>query len=293
MIYIVTRKEKKFGTLALTLIAIVILTTTMFSGCTEQNGTNTKISLGGSTTVQPIAESAAEAFMKLHSNITVEVYGGGSLVGIKGVAEGTYDIGDASRAAKASDLTDITGVTLTDLVQYKIALDGIAIIVSRQIYDAGVTNLSKDQLKGIYNNTINNWNQVGGPNEPIFVVGRDTSSGTWGSFNDMLGLNETTQIVDLACTENAAVKTAVAGSTYGIGYVGLGFVSDTTPALKINGILPTVATVTDNSYPLSRSLYMYTKGEASGAVKMFIDFMLSTDGQAIVAQEGFVPLPQT
>jgi len=293
VIYIVTQKEKKIGMLALTLIAIAILTTTLFSGCTEQknNGTTATLSLGGSTTVQPIADSCAQAFMAKHTNITVQVYGGGSAVGIKGVAQGTYDIGDASRAAKADDLTGIQGVTLADLVQHKIALDGIAIIVSKEIYNAGVTNISKTQLKGIFNRTITNWKTLGGPDKTIFVVGRDSSSGTYTSINDMLGLNKTTQILDVAKSENAQVKAAVAGQDNSIGYVGLGFVDTNTPALKINGIAPSISTVTDNTYPLSRPLYMYTKGPATGVEQMFIDFVLSSEGQAIVAQEEFVPLP--
>lgn len=279
--------------LAITVIAIAILTTTLFSGCTEtqNNGTTATISLGGSTTVQPIADSCAQAFMTKYSNITVQVYGGGTGVGIKGVAEGTYDIGDASRAAKESDLTGITGVTLIDLVSHKIALDGIAIIVSKEIYNAGVMNISKTQLKGIYNRTITNWQTLGGPDSTIFVTGRDSSSGTYASVNDMLGLNQTTQILDVAKSENAQVKAAVAGQDNGIGYVGLGFVDTNTPALKINGVLPSINTVTDNTYPLSRSLYMYTKGPATGVEKMFIDFVLSSEGQAIVAQEEFVPIP--
>ncbi len=291
--YIVTQKEKKIGMLAITLLAIAIMTTTLFSGCTEKQntGTTATISLGGSTTVQPIADACAQVFMVKYSNITVQVYGGGTGVGIKGVAEGTYDIGDASRAAKASDLTGITGVNLTDLVAHKIALDGIAVIVSKEIYDAGVTNISKTQIKGIFNRTITNWQTLGGPNSAIFVVGRDSSSGTYASINDMLGLNQTTQILDLAKSENAQVKAAVAGQDNSIGYVGLGFVDTNTPALKINGVVASISTITDNTYPLSRSLYMYTKGPATGAVKMFIDYVLSSEGQAIVAQEEFVPLP--
>lgn len=278
--------------LALTLLAIAIMTTTLFSGCIQQNnGTTATLSLGGSTTVQPIADACAQAFMAKHSNITVQVYGGGSAVGIKGVAEGTYDIGDASRAAKESDFTGITGVTLADLVSHKIALDGIAIVVSKEIYNAGVTNISKNQLKGIFNRTITNWKTLGGPDMTIFVAGRDSSSGTYASINDMLGLNQTTQILDVAKSENAQVKAAVAGQNNSIGYVGLGFVDANTPALKINGVLPSISTVTDNTYPLSRSLYMYTKGPASSVEQMFIDFVLSSEGQTIVAQEEFVPLP--
>ncbi len=230
--------------------------------------------------------------MATHPNITVQVYGGGSAVGIKGVAQGTYTIGDASRAAKEDDLTGISGVTLSGLVQHKIALDGIAIIVSKEIYNAGVTGLTKNQLKGIYNNTINNWKDVGGPDEDIFVVGRDSASGTYGSINDMLGLNSTTQILDKAASENAQVKAAVGDPNQrnAIGYVGLGFVDNSTPAVTMNGIYPTADTVKDNTYPLSRSLYMYTKGEATGIAQTFIDFVLSPQGQQIVAQEEFIPI---
>jgi phosphate transport system substrate-binding protein len=143
VIYI-QQKQKKIQMLVISMLSIAIISTLFFSGCTQQqnNETTATLSLGGSTTVQPIAEACGQAFMDIHSNITVQVFGGGSGVGIKGVADGTYTIGDASRAAKESDFTGLTGVGLSDLVQHKIALDGIAIIVSKQIYDAGVTNLS-------------------------------------------------------------------------------------------------------------------------------------------------------
>jgi phosphate transport system substrate-binding protein len=108
--------------------------------------------------------------------------------------------------------------------------------------------------------------------------------------NDMLGLNESTQILDKAASENAQVKASVASQDNAIGYVGLGFVDSITPAVKLNGITPSEATVKDNTYPLSRALYMYTKGEATGVAKMFIDFVLSPQGQQIVAEEEFIPL---
>ncbi len=289
MVISIKYEKGKTKMLAIPLL-VCLIATLLLSGCT-QNASKTTISCGGSTTVQPIADACAQAFMAQYSNVTVQVYGGGSAVGIKGVAQGTYTIGDASRAAKQSDFTGITGVNLTDLVQTKIALDGIAIIVSKAVYDAGVTNLSKSQLKGIYNNTINNWKQVGGPDEAIFVVGRDSSSGTYTSINDMLGLNSTTQKLDKAASENAQVKSSVVGQDNSIGYVGLGFVDNTTtPAVRINGIYPDIRTVKDNTYPLSRALFMYTKGPATGAAKIFIDFVLSPPGQQIVAQEEFVPL---
>ena len=276
------RKNKKFGKTSLLIIVGIALGAVFLAGCTEQE--TTTITIKGSSTVLPVAETCAEEFNKLHDDIKVTVAGGGSSLGIKSVATGSANIGSASREVKQSEINQYGNI----FVDHKIALDGVAVIVSKTIHDAGVTDITLDQLKGIYDGSISNWQTLGGPNEEIFVNEREEGSGTRDTFMKIVDLDETA--ADMANSANSQVKHAVGGSNKAIGYVGLGYVSDQTPALKINGVEPSAATIKDGSYPISRSLHMYTKGEATGAVKEFLDFVMGPEGQALVEEEGFISI---
>ena len=275
-------KNKKFGKTSVLLIVGIALGAVFLTGCTEQE--TTTITIKGSSTVLPVAETCAEEFNKLHSDIKVTVAGGGSSLGIKSVANGEADIGSASREVKQSEIDQYGDI----FIDHVIALDGVAVIVSKTIYNAGITDITLDQLKGIYNGSISNWQTLGGPDEEIFVNEREEGSGTRDTFMEIVDLEETN--ADKANSANSEVKQAVAGSNKAIGYVGLGYVSDQTPALKINGVKPSAATIKDGSYPISRSLHMYTKGEATGAVKEFLDFVMGSEGQAFVEEEGFISI---
>ena len=275
-------KNKKFGKTSVLLIVGISLCAVFLTGCTEQE--TTTITIKGSSTVLPVAETCAEEFNKLHSDIKVTVAGGGSSLGIKSVANGEADIGSASREVKQSEIDQYGDI----FIDHVIALDGVAVIVSKTIYNAGITDITLDQLKGIYDGSISNWQTLGGPDEEIFVNEREEGSGTRDTFMEIVDLEETN--ADKANSANSEVKQAVAGSNKAIGYVGLGYVSDQTPALKINGVKPSAATIKGGSYPISRSLHMYTKGEPTGAVKEFLDFVMGSEGQAIVEGEGFISI---
>jgi len=275
-------KNKKFGKTSILLIVGIALGAVFLTGCTEQE--TTTITIKGSSTVLPVAETCAEEFNKLHSDIKVTVAGGGSSLGIKSVANGEADIGSASREVKQSEIDQYDNI----FIDHVIALDGVAVIVSKTIYNAGITDITLDQLKGIYDGSISNWQTLGGPDEEIFVNEREEGSGTRDTFMEIVDLEETN--ADKANSANSEVKQAVSGSEKAIGYVGLGYVSDQTPALKINGVKPSAATIKDGSYPISRSLHMYTKGEATGAVKEFLDFVMGSEGQAFVEEEGFISI---
>lgn len=250
------------------------------SGCVEER---TTVTIKGSTTVLPVAEGCAEVFNKQNEDVKVIVAGGGSSLGIKSVANGEADIGDASREVKPSEIQQYSNVNFVD---NKVALDGVAVIVSKDIYDSRIIDLTLDQVKGIFNGSIDNWNQVGGPDSEIFVNEREEGSGTRSTFMENVGLEETT--ADKSSSSNSAVKQAVKGSNKAIGYTGLGYVDSSTPGIAINGVEPTSENIKAGSYPLSRSLHMYTNGEPTGAVKDFLDFVLSEEGQQIVEQEGFI-----
>lgn len=268
--------------IGLALLAVSVLIMTMFAGCVEEGKT---VTVKGSSTVLPIASACAEEFMKQHPDVTVSVAGGGSSVGIKAVGTGEADIGDASREIKDSEIAEYPNV---DFVDHVIAKDGVAVIVSKEINQSGVTGITMSELRGIYNGTITNWNEIGGPDREIFVVERDEGSGTRDTFMDAAGLDETA--ADVAKAANSNVKQAVSGSNAGIGYVGLGYVSDDTPALKIDGVYPSEGTIKSNDYPITRSLHMYTNGDPTGAVKQFLDFIMGAEGQAIVEEQDFITI---
>lgn len=269
-----------------TLIIVgIIIVGAVFGGWFKGRDIQT-ISVTGSTTVLPIAQKAAEAYMDKHENVDIRVSGGGSSVGIQVVGEGTADIGMASR-----DLKDSEKKSWPNLRQTTIAKDGIAIIVHPS---NPVTNLSLQQIRGIYNGTYTNWNDVGGSDKEIVVINRDSASGTREFFWKHVMHKEDFVATALEKNSNGAVKQTVSQTPGAIGYVGLGYIDSSVNPIKIyeneEYIEPTVANVLNEKYPISRSLFFFTNGEPEGLVKDFIDFILSKDGQKLVEEEGFVPV---
>jgi phosphate transport system substrate-binding protein len=255
------------------------------SSASKLSGTYT---FGGSTTVQPIANVAIEQFVKANPKVKISYEGLGSGTGLKQLAEGTLTLAGSSRDLKDSE-------TAAGLIPTVIARDAITVVVNK---DISVANLSKDQLSGIYSGTIVNWKEVGGKDEPIVVVNRDETSGTYGTFKELVldpGKLAFTKNA-IVSKENGEVAAKVASSPGAIGYVGLGYVEQIVSAggkaLSINGIMPSVETTLDGTYPLSRNLYMVTKGapKAGSVEKAFIDYILSARGKIIVKEAGFVPL---
>ncbi|NYT05856.1 MAG: phosphate ABC transporter substrate-binding protein [Methanomicrobiales archaeon] len=276
------------------LVACCLLGAAFLGGCVGSETDNattapaavTKLAITGSTTVLPLAEQAAEAYMDAHPDADIQVSGGGSSVGVQAVGEGTADIGMASR-----DLKDSERETYPDLVSDVVARDGIAVIVHK---DNPVASLTLAQIKAIYKGGITNWNEVGGGDLAIVVVGRDSSSGTREFFYESVMGKEEFVATQLEKNSNGAVKQTVEQTPGAIGYVGLGYVDAAIGSIAIDtgGVLvePTVDNVLAGKYPVARSLLMITQGEAAGLAKDFIDFLLSAEGQQIVAEEGFVPV---
>ncbi len=244
------------------------------------------LTIQGSTTVLPIAQKTAENYMDMHSTVDIQVSGGGSSVGVKSAGEGTVDIGMASRDLKDAEKTDYP-----NLNPIAVAKDGIALIVHPS---NPVTSLTVEEIKGIYDGTYTNWSEFGGEDAEIVVVGRDSASGTREFFWEKVMHKEDFVATMLEKNSNGAVKQTVSQTPGAIGYVGLGYIDETVKALKIKSdskeVEPTVANVLNGSYPISRSLYMLINGEPTGLIKEFIDFVLSPEGQAIVEEEGFVPI---
>jgi phosphate transport system substrate-binding protein len=242
------------------------------------------ITIKGSTTVLPIAQSCAEAFMNKHSDVNISVQGGGSGVGIASIIDGTADIGDASRPIKDKEKATASekGVNVYENV---VAADGIAVIVHPS---NSVNGLTKEQIKNIYTGKYSNWKDVGGKNAKLVIVSRDSSSGTFEAFNEMALDKEKVRPDALLNASNQAVATTVANTPGAIGYVGLGYLSSAIKDLTVDGVECTKPNVVNGSYPLARNLYMYTNGKPQGVVKDFIDFIMSSEGQKLVDKAGFV-----
>ncbi|WP_449245928.1 PstS family phosphate ABC transporter substrate-binding protein [Desulfarculus baarsii] len=246
-----------------------------------------KISISGSTTVLPIAQKAAEVYMKTNPGAAeISVSGTGSGDGLKALVEGSIDIADSSRAAKDKEikLADEKGVKL---VKHVVALDCIVPVVNPA---NKVTGLTKAQIKDIYTGAIKNWSEVGGDDGPIVVISRDSSSGTFEVWNELVLHKERVRPDAQLQASNGAVAQAVASNKYAIGYVGIGYLSKDLKGLTVDGVAASSDAARDKSYPVSRELYMYTNGEPTGAVKAFIDFVMGAEGQKIAGEEGFVPV---
>ena len=244
------------------------------------------IVIKGSTTVLPIAQAALEAYMKKNPGVQISLSGGGSGEGIKALIDKTTDIATSSREIKKEEITlaETKGVKpVTHIVAY----DAIIPVVHPK---NKVTNLSIDQLSQIYQGKITNWKEVGGEDLKIVVISRDSSSGTFESWDHfiMKKAKVTPQAQMLA--SNGAIVTAVSKNRYAIGYLGMGYVNKSLKPLPVDGVKASVETALSKKYPLSRELYMYTDGEPTGEVAKFIAFVKSAEGQKIVAKEGFVPL---
>ncbi|MGA9098551.1 MAG: phosphate ABC transporter substrate-binding protein [Methanotrichaceae archaeon] len=248
----------------------------------------TTVTVSGSTTVEPLAEACAEAFNNQSSDYQVLVSGGGTGAGITAAAQGTSDIGMASREVTADEKTKYGN----KFEQTDLGYDGICICVSKQLYDAGVQKLTSTQIKEIYAGNTTNWKQVGGPDEPIYAIAREEGSGTRDNFNQIIMGSTTAETKESTVAQSSSeVKTAIVGSDKAIGYVGFSYIRDgAISAVAVNGVLPTVQTIVDGSYLLNRHLYFYTFGDPKPGAKAFTDFVTSAAGQKIADENGFIPL---
>ena len=244
------------------------------------------IVIKGSTTVLPIAQGTLEAYMKKNPGVQISLSGGGSGEGIKALIDKTTDIATSSREIKKEEvvLAETKGVKP---VSHVVAKDALTPVVHPK---NKVTNLSIDQLSQIYQGKITNWKEVGGEDLKIVVISRDSSSGTFESWDHFVMKKAKVTPKAQMLASNGALVTAVAKNRYAIAYLGIGYVNKSVKPLQVNGITASIQTALSNEYPLSRELYMYTNGEPTGDVAKFIAFVKSAEGQKIVAKEGFVPL---
>jgi phosphate transport system substrate-binding protein len=246
-----------------------------------EEGLSGQLQLAGSTTVQPLAEVLAEAFMAENPDVMIEVQGGGSSVGVTSAGEGTVDIGNASRNVKDSEFE-----TFPELQVFTIAYDGIAIVTHP---DLELPSLTIEQVKAIFAGEITNYSEVGGPDADIVVVSREEGSGTRAAFEELVMEtgDEETVITENALLQqsNGQVRTTVSTTPDSVGFLSFGFLDESVNAVAIDGVEPTVENVKSGDYSIFRPLNMLTNGEPGDLAQAFLDFILSDVGQAIVAEE--------
>lgn len=245
-----------------------------------------KIVIEGSTTVLPIAQKAAEVFMDSNPGADISVRGGGSGVGVASLIDKNCDIADSSRPMKDTEYEKAAGNGV-EVKANVIAMDGLCVIVHPS---NTVDAMAKSKVKDIFTGKISNWKDVGGSDEKIVIVSRDSSSGTFEAFGALVLDGAKVRPDALLQASNQAVASTISRTPGGIGYVGLGYVTSSVKAVDVDGVKANKETVLSGKYPVSRPLFMYTNGAPKGLVKEFIDYILSDKGQKLVEEEGFVGL---
>ena len=291
------------------IVSIIVLGVVLITGCKKKEQVEkTVISVKGSDTMVNLSQKWAETYMKNNPNVSIQVTGGGSGTGIAALINKTVDLANASREFKDKEYEDAKSKGITPK-EIKVALDGIAVIVNPE---NKLDEFTIEQLRNIFTGTLTNWKQLGGEDLPIVLYGRENSSGTYEFFKDhVLGKDEHGNVRDYANSTQvlqgtAALGEAVARDHKGVGYGGVGYFAERKDVkiLKIKSDLdsPAIApaqdgkvnysVIWDGSYSISRYLYCYTDGTPEKKVQDFLDFILSKDGQDLVKQMEYIPLPQ-
>jgi len=268
------------------------------SGATLKTGDVQTIQNKGSDTIVNLALAWAETYTAQHPEVRIAVTGGGSGTGIAALINGTVDIANASRAMKPEEL-ERARANGVEPVEHVIAADAIAVVVHPS---NPIDGLTIDQLSDIFSGQVTNWWEVGGEDRPIVLLSRESNSGTHIYFLEEVvrkgekGNQALFSPDTLLMPSSEGISHEIRQNPNAIGYDGLGYVTEDqkTLAVAIRAgepyVLPAIATVKDGSYPIARSLYMYTNGQPTGVIKDYLDWILSDEGQAIVRELGFVPL---
>lgn len=253
------------------------------------SGLSGKLTLSGSTTIQPFADAIAKTLSDRNSGLSITVSGGGSGVGVKDAEAGTVNIGNSSAVLSPTDKA-----ANPDLVQTQIGSDAIAMIVNK---DNPVKSLTQEQVYKIFTGQIVNWKDVGGNNAPILGQIREATSGTATSFFDLaLKPFDSKAIVPTSFTPSISSGTmmqAVASNVNAIGYDSFGYINNTVKPLAVDGIDCTFNNAFAGIWPYTRQLVMLTKGAPTGLAAKFINYARSTEGQETLQNMDYIPLRDT
>lgn len=265
-----------------TILAIFILTALTLSIQAQR--------IKGSDTMLPLSQKIAEEFMKANPSASVTVTGGGSGVGIAALLEGTTELAQLSRKIKFDERNKLKekGKTVKEVIA---AYDALAVVVHPS---NKVTNLTREQLEGIFTGKIKNWKEVGGADMAIIPYSRETSSGTYEFFKESVLKNKNYMSGIMSMPATGAIIQSISQTKGAIGYVGLAYLNKDVKAIHTSYdggktfVEPTVATAKNETYPIVRPLYYYYDTATESKVKTFLDFILSGKGQQIVSEIGFI-----
>ncbi|MCL2437976.1 MAG: PstS family phosphate ABC transporter substrate-binding protein [Coriobacteriia bacterium] len=296
------RLNLKASLKALTLVLALVLSFSIVAlvGCNNENGDDVEVNGGdtdaalsgmltieGSDTMVNIAQAWAEQFMDENPEVMITIRGGGSGAGIASLINGTVDFSLSSRDVRPSEFEDGEAAGV-EIIENTTSYDGIAVIVNPE---SGMTDISKDNLGKVYRGEITNWSEVGGDDLEIVLLGRDSASGTFAFFQEVIvGEDEDYSQSMRNIQTNMGIVTEVQNNPGAVGYVGMGYVTDDVTVLEVDGVLGTVDAVRDGSYALARRMLMNSDGVPTGLAAAFLDWIQGPEGQAIVEEEGFVPV---
>lgn len=266
-------------------------------GPTEPVASTTIVNVGSDTMVN-LALAWAETYHELHPEMSISVTGGGSGTGIAALINGSTDIANASREMKSEERQEAERRGITP-VEHVVARDAIAVVINPR---NSVDELSIPQISDIFAGRVANWREVGGEDRPIILASRESNSGTYVYFLEKVVRRDDPNSSDLFSPEALLLPSSeiigleVATNPNAIGYDGLGYVTPEQKTVRVARtsagpfVPPSIDTVNDGTYPVARPLYMYTVGEPTGAIKDYLEWIVSDEGQRIVAELGFVPL---
>lgn len=245
-----------------------------------------KVVIKGSTTVLPVTQKTSEAFRAVNK-VSITIEGSGSGNGIKALIDGTCDIANSSREMKPEEIKSAAGKG-KKVKEIAIAVDMIVPVVNPS---NSVKEITMAQLKAIYDGSITSWKQLGGKDENIVVISRDTSSGTYEIWNEKVMKKADVKKDALLQASNGAIISAVAGNPRAIGYVGYGYIDSSVRPLNVDKVEATIDNGKSGKYPISRKLYMYVdENRVSAETQKYIDYVLSAEGQRLVKEAGFIPV---
>jgi phosphate transport system substrate-binding protein len=274
--------------------ALAVVATVLVGTVRPAFGQARNITVKGSDTMVILGQRWAEVYMSKNPGATIQVTGGGSGTGIAALINGTTDIAEASRPMKDAEKDQVKQKRGKEVVELPVALDGLAVYVNEQ---NPVSELSLAQLKQIYTGAVKNWKEVGGRDERIILYGRENNSGTYVYFKEHVLENGDYYPTTQTLPGTAAVINAVARDTRGVGYGGIAYgkgIKHLRVKKEANStaIEPSMQNVVSGTYPISRFLYWYLAGKPAGDLKKLVDWVMTKDGQTVVENVGYYPLPE-
>lgn len=279
------------------ILFLFFASTIIIVGCAKKDKQSTQnkksITIKGSDTMVHLMSSLAEAYMKKNTDVQISVTGGGSGTGIAALINGTTEICASSRDMQQKEKDDAKSKGINP-VERSIAFDGLAVIVHPE---NPISELTIDQIKKIYTGVTKSWKELGGPDEPIGILSRESNSGTYVFFQEHVLNKENYSPTVKLMPASSSIAQSVSQDKWSIGYLGLAYAKEAKVKIikvkkddKSPAVMPDHNTVLDKSYGIARPLFLYFNGEPKDNLKSFLDFALSPEGQKIVEETGYITL---